>query len=179
LRKRKIFTKRNFAKFCKNWPIFAWFSHFRENIKSHFRFNPKYRFIIEEIFNYKNRLRSILHSTELIFYLLYNHQFSLLFYCHGVGKIIYGPFLLYCCFNGFYKSRNIGILTLCSAKKTCNSKLCCIVWSFKKKVLSVTPCNVTQCEIQAQNFLVDSTLCVIAQKHLHLRIFFCEFATLI
>jgi hypothetical protein len=41
--KRKIFAKRNFAKFRENLPIFAWFSHFRENIKSHFRFNPRFQ----------------------------------------------------------------------------------------------------------------------------------------
>jgi hypothetical protein len=28
-------------KFRENCPIFAWFSHFRENWKMHFRFNPK------------------------------------------------------------------------------------------------------------------------------------------
>jgi hypothetical protein len=40
--KRNIFAKRNFVKFRENLPIFAWFSHFRENWKMHFRFNPSW-----------------------------------------------------------------------------------------------------------------------------------------
>jgi hypothetical protein len=40
--KTKNFSERNFVKFHDNLPIFAWFSHFRENGKIHFRFNPRY-----------------------------------------------------------------------------------------------------------------------------------------
>jgi hypothetical protein len=52
------------------------------------------RFVTAAIFDYENR------------------KFSFLFYYHGVGKITgtSRPFLLYCCFNICYKSRNIGIL---------------------------------------------------------------------
>jgi hypothetical protein len=34
------------------------------------------------------------------------------FYSHGVGKITYGSFFATVCFNCWYKSRNIGILTV-------------------------------------------------------------------
>jgi hypothetical protein len=61
----------------------------------------------------------MLHSAEWIFFLLENRPFSILFYGHGVGKITYGPLLLYCCFNGCYKSINIGILTPRLCKKLC------------------------------------------------------------
>jgi hypothetical protein len=40
----------------------------------------------------------------------------------------------------------------------------------KIKFLSATPRCVTQCEIQAKNFLADSALCVIARNHLYLQI---------
>jgi hypothetical protein len=48
-----------------------------------------------------------------------NRQFKILFCCHVVGKIPFGSFFLYCCFNSCYKSRNIVILTLRCAKKLC------------------------------------------------------------
>jgi hypothetical protein len=72
----------------------------------------------------KNRLRAILHSEESILFLLdtgryRNCQFSILCYCHGVGKITYGPLCYTVALNGCYKSRNIGILSPGCAKKNC------------------------------------------------------------
>jgi hypothetical protein len=40
LRKFSRNFRKIFAKFCENCPIFGWFSHFHENWKMHFRFNP-------------------------------------------------------------------------------------------------------------------------------------------
>jgi hypothetical protein len=75
-----------------------------------------YRFVFTEIFDYENRLLAMLLCADFLL-LVDNFLFSILFYCHGVGKITYGPVLLYCCFNGCYKGRDIGILAPCCAKK--------------------------------------------------------------
>jgi hypothetical protein len=96
----------------------------------------EYSFLFAEIFDYESS------------------RFSILFDCHAVSKITYGPFFLYCCFQGWYKSRNIGILTQRCAKQ----------------VLSATPRYAAQCEVHAKNFLVDSVLCCIVWSHLNLQI---------
>jgi hypothetical protein len=59
-------------------------------------------------------------TTKLLkLFLFVNRQLSILFYCNGVGKITYGCFLLDCAFNGFYKSRQNGVLNSRYAKKLC------------------------------------------------------------
>jgi hypothetical protein len=64
------------------------------------------------------KIESALCNTARTF-LLDNRQLSILLYCHGVSKIICGCFLLYCFFNGRYKSRNIGVwLRTVQKKKT-------------------------------------------------------------
>jgi hypothetical protein len=99
----------------------------------------------------------MLHSAESIslveyIFLLDNRQFSILFYCHVVGKTTYGPF----CYNveykrGWYKSRS-WVFRLRAVPKNLRAMM------HKKKVLSATPRYATQCEIQAKHFLVDSAL---------------------
>jgi hypothetical protein len=66
------------------------------------------------------------------------------------------PMVLYCCFNGCDKSRNISVSTPRCAKKLGVVK--------KKFYLRY----VTQCEIRAKNCLVDSLLCFIARSQLYL-----------
>jgi hypothetical protein len=69
-------------------------------------------------------------------------------------------FMLHCCFNGCCKRRNIGISTprnaknsaLCIIARSCDSTLCSIERSFKKKFLYATPRYATQCEIRAKKF---------------------------
>jgi hypothetical protein len=50
-------------------------------------------------------------------------------------------------------------------KKLRDSALCCIAWSLKKSFICDTHYT-TWCEIQVENFLVDSTLCYIARSRL-------------
>jgi hypothetical protein len=71
---------------------------------------------VSNIDSYSRRY-STTRKSPIFNFLSFFFQFSILFYCDGVGQITYGPFLLCCCFNGSYKSRNIGILTICAVQK--------------------------------------------------------------
>jgi hypothetical protein len=66
-----------------------------------------------------------------------NRQLSILFYCHRISKITYGRFLLYCCFNGCNKRRNISDSTPRCAKKLGAMHHCA---ESKRKMLQKTPC---------------------------------------
>jgi hypothetical protein len=101
-----------------------------------------------------------MHSAQSIFFFIYR-QFLILFPCPGVGKT---TFLLYCCFNGCDKRRNIGVLTPRCGK---NSALWCIAPSFKKSfICNSALCNSVwnsskkfSCRLRAMHHSVESRLC--------------------